>query len=190
MGAAVHRLNVVERRQFRKNQLQQSRTIEIVETRAGMRCHKDFVQLVLNALATDDFQSLGIATQCLESLIFDVKPQLCGEAHAAQHTQGVVAEGDIRIERRTNDSVFQVVQPVERIDKLAKPPSIQAYCHRVDGEVTTVLVVLQRAIFNDGLTRVVAVTLATGTDEFYFERISGKGQGARGRRYVLCVSVF
>ena len=57
-----------------------------------------------------------------------------GEAGRAQHAQRVVAEGDLRVERRAQPSGRQVAQPVEGIDQLhVRKPQRQ----RVDREVAS-----------------------------------------------------
>ena len=54
------------------------------------------------------------------------------EAGGAQHAQRVVAEGDLRVERRAQPSGRQVAQPVEGVDQLHVG---QAQRQGVDGEV-------------------------------------------------------
>ena len=169
MGTSRHRLHIVERGQFGQDDLQQSRTIEVVETRARMRRKDDFVEFVLNALATDDFQAVGIATEGLESLVLDEKAELRGEANAAQHSQWVVAEGDVGIERCADNAVLEVVEAVERIDQFAETPFVQANRHRIDGEIATILVVFECTVFDNRFSRVTLVTFAASTHEFHFK---------------------
>ena len=101
-----------------------------------------------------------------------LEAQLAGKADATHHTQGVVGKSDVGVERRGNKTVFHVQQPIETVDEFTEAIAIEADGQCIDGEVTTVEIVLQRAVLHDGLTRVVAVTFATGTDEFDFEDIT------------------
>ena len=72
-----------------------------------------------------------------------------------------------RVKGRADDAVFEIREPVERIDKLAKAVGIEADSQRVDGEVAPVLVVLQRAVLDMWLTAVVAVAFLAGTNKLH-----------------------
>ena len=165
---AVARLHDVEGGKLGEDYLEQSAAVEVHPSLAGMRGHHHLVQLFGDAFATDYLDALSVARERLESLLFDKEVELCGKADATEHAQRVVAEGDIRVEGCANDTILQVVESVERIDQLAKAVVVQTDGHGVDGEVATVLVVGQGAVFYDWFTRVVAVALATSTDKFKF----------------------
>ena len=165
MGATVRGVYIVECDELGQDELQQSGPVEIVEACAGMSGHDDFVELVADALATDNFQSVGITAQCVFGLFLDEESELCGKAHAAHHAQGVVAESDVGVERRADNAVFKVGQTIERVYEFAEAVVVQTDGHRVDGEVTPVLVVFQRSVFHDGFARVAAVALAPRTDK-------------------------
>ena len=130
--------------------------------------HDDLVQLDHDALATHYLDALGHALQPFEGLVLNLEVQLGGEAYAAHHAQGVVAEGDVGVKGRGDDAVLKVGKAVKRVDQLAEAVMVQADGHRVDGEVAPVLVVLQRAVLHDGLARVMAVALTAGADELHF----------------------
>ena len=130
--------------------------------------HDNLVELHLDALTADNLDAVGHALQCLEGLVLYLEVQLRGKADAAHHAQGVVAEGDVWLKGCGYDAILQVGQAVEGVYQFAKAVFVQADGHCVDGEVATVLIVLQGTVLDNGLARIVAVALAAGTDEFYF----------------------
>ena len=142
MCTALACLHIVEHGELRKNQREQTRTVQVYESTAGLVGKDDLVEFLLDTLSADDFQPFSVARQCVEGLVFDVELQLCGESHTAHHAQRVVGEGNIRVEGRADNAVLQVSESVERIDKLTKTVSVEADGQRVDGEVAPVLVVL------------------------------------------------
>lgn len=95
---------------------------------------------------------LYITYQCFECFFVDVEIQLCGKSDAAHHAQRIVAERDVGVEWGTDDSVFHVLQAVKRVDEFSEPFVVKTDCHCVDGEVASVLVVLERTVFNDRFT--------------------------------------
>ena len=117
-----------------------------------MLCHHYFVHLHANTFRTDNLDTVSHALQGLKGLILNLEVQLRGKADAAQHAQGVVRESDLRVQRRSDDAVLQVCQSIERIDQFAKPRLVQADSHRINGKVTTILVVLQCSVIHNGLT--------------------------------------
>ena len=130
-----------------------------------MRCEHDFVELDGDALATDDADAVGHALQALEGFVLNLEIQLGGKADAAHHAQGVVGECHLGVEGRGDDAVLEVGNAVEGVDELSEAAAVQADSHRIDGEVATVLVVLERAVLDDGFARVVAVALLPRTYE-------------------------
>ena len=171
MGTAVARLNDVERGKFGDDELEQSAALQIHESAAGLRCHHDFIQFICDALAADDFDAFRIALQSLESIIIDEEFELGGKSHAAHHAQRVVAEGDVRVERGTDNAVFHVCQTVERVYEFAKTVGIETYRQGINREITTVLVIFQRAIFHDRFARIVAITFFAGTHKLHFQSL-------------------
>ena len=167
VGTSVACLHEVELTEFGQDDLEQPTAIEVVQAFARCGGHHDFVQLVGDALPTDDVQPFGIPFECVERLFFNHEVQLGSEAYAAEHAQRVVGESDIRVERCAYDAVLQVVETSERIDEFAEALFVQANRHRVDGEIASVLVILQRTVFHDGFARSTVITLPTRTHKFY-----------------------
>lgn len=135
-----------------------------------MRRKHYLVQLFSNALATDDFQSVGIAGKCFTGLILYLEVELCGKAHTTHHAKGIVAERDVGVERSGNNAILQVGHAIERVYQLSETLLVQAYCHSIDGKVATVLVVLQRSVLHMGFATVMAIALLAGSHKLHFER--------------------
>ena len=167
MRLAVSFLHHVERHKLWQNQLQQSAALQVHKSAAGMFRQHYLVQLVLYPLAADNLYPLGIALKGIEGLRLNVKVQLRGKPHTAHHAQRVVAEGYIGVERCAYYTVLQVVKSVKGIHQLAKPCGVKAYRHCIDGEVAAVLVVLQRAVLNNRLTRVALIALLACSHKFH-----------------------
>ena len=105
----------------------------------------------------------------VERLGVDEETELRGEADGAHHTQGVVAEGDIRIERCSYCQLLHVVESAKRVYQFAVSRLVQAEGKGVDGEVAPVLVVLEGSVLDDWLAAVVAVRLFPGANKFQLE---------------------
>ena len=142
MFPSVARFHDVEIGQFGQDERQQTATMQVHPPLAGVRRHHHFVQFIGDALATDDFNALGIALQGIEGFFLDEEIQLGGKTDASKHAQGIVAERDVGVERGANDAVLQVVESVKGVYQFAKAPLVETNGHRVDGEVAAVLVVL------------------------------------------------
>ena len=91
-----------------------------------------------------------------------------GKPYAAHHAQRVVAERDVRIKRSTDGTFLQVIQTVERVYQFSEACLVQADCHGIDGEVSAVLVIFQRAVFHYRLAAVVAIRLLACTHKLHF----------------------
>ena len=167
MRPSVLLIHDVEGREFGQNDLEQARALQILETDTGVRGHHDLVQFVLDALAADNLDTIRHPLQRLESLILYLEVQLGGKADAAHHPQGIVAESYAWLQRRSDDAVLEVSQPIKRINEFAESAMVQADSHRIDREVATVLIVLQRAVLHDGLSGVVTITLLAGSNELH-----------------------
>ena len=124
-----------------------------------MRRHDNLVQLVLDTLAAHYFYTVGHALQRLKRLWLYLKVQLRCKTDASHHAQWVVAKGDARLQGRGYDAILQISQSVKRINQFTKTCFVQTDGHRVDGEVATILIVLQRTILYDRFARVVTVAL-------------------------------
>ena len=97
-----------------------------------------------------------------------MKGELCGKSHAAHHAQRVVRKGDVGIKGGADDAVFYIVKSIEGINEFAKSICIQANRYGVDGEITAVLVVLQCAVFYNGLSAVTIITFTACANKFNF----------------------
>ena len=181
MGTAILLVDDVEGGKFGEDDLQEAATLQVFETDTRMWRHDDLIEFVLDALATDDLDSLCHPFQGHESLVLDLEVELGGESDAAHHAQGIVGEGNIGFQGCGDDTILEVSQAVEGIDEFAKSVFIQADSHCIDGKVTTVLVVLESPVFNDGFTRVVAVALLTGSYELHFEELRSQETGVWSR---------
>ena len=93
---------------------------------------------------------------------------MCGKPDTTHHAERIVTESDVRVQRCTDSSLFQIVQPVKRIYQFTETCFVQAHCHGIDREIAPVLVILQGAVLYYRLAAVMAVRLFTGTDKFHF----------------------
>ena len=141
-------------------QLQQSYT--------GMCGQENLVQFFSNAFSADNLQSLSIAAKGIFCLLLNIKAQLRGETHTTKHTQRIIREGDIRIQRCTNQSIFQVVYTIKRVHQFTETIVIQADGQGIDGEIAAALIIFQSTIFHHRLARVVAIAFLTCTYELHF----------------------
>ena len=139
--------------------------MQVFETNTGMRREHDFVELDGNTLATDDFDTVRHTLKTSKCRLFNLEIELSGETDATHHTQRVVGKRYLRVEGRGNDAVLKVGNAVEGVDKLTKAGSVQADGHRVDSEITAVLVVFERAVLDNGFARVMAIALLAGSDK-------------------------
>ena len=64
--------------------------------------------------------------------------------------------------RSGNNAIFHIVDTIKRIYEFSKAVFVQADSHRIDGEVTAVLVILQRSIFHNRLSGIALIALLTG----------------------------
>ena len=71
-------------------------------------------------------ESFLVALKCVKSLVLDEEVELGGKPDTAHHPQWVVAEGDVWVEWGSDDTVLQVIQSVEGVNKFAKSLAIQA----------------------------------------------------------------
>ena len=121
----------------------------------------------MDALRRDDAQSFGVATDGSQAPFLNAEPQLGRKPNGAEHAQWVVAVCHVGIQGGANPFPVQVVDPAERVHQLAKRVGVQADGHGVDGEVPTVLVVFQRAIFDDGFSAASRVAFFPRPHEFH-----------------------
>ena len=112
--------------------------MQVDKATARLSGHHDLVELLGDALTTDDLDTVGIALQSLEGLVVDIEFQLGRKADAAKHTQRIIRERDVGIERRADDAVLKIVEAIKRIDELAEAVFVEAHGKGVDGEVAPV----------------------------------------------------
>ena len=165
---AVARLDAVQGGQFGQDEGQQAAAVEVDKAARRRVGSHYFIKLVDDAFTADDADALAVTPERLESLVVYLELQLRGKAHGPHHAEGVVAERDVGVERRTDEAVAQVPHALERVDQLAATGRVQANGHGVDGEIATVLVVLEGAVLHHRLARVVAVAFLARTDELDF----------------------
>ncbi len=165
MGAySVDPLEVTE---FGEDDGHEAGFLQQFETEGGGRGEDDFVEFGGDALGGDDMDAFGVAGDGVEGFGEDTELQLSGESDGAHHAEGVVAESDVGVEGCADETLVEVVDAAEGVEQLAESVAVEGYGHCVDGEVAAVLVVLQGAVFHDGLAAVAAVALAAGADKFY-----------------------
>ncbi len=104
--------------------------------------------------------------------------QLCGETDGAHHPQGVVAEGDVGVERSADYSLAQVGHAVVAVDERAETRGIHAHGHGVDGEVAAGEIVVEGAVLHNGVTAFAVIALAARSHEFQFQRAAVQLGGA------------
>ena len=166
VGTTIAGFNYIERHQLGDNQLKQPTTVKIYEAFAWRLGQHYLVKFVVNTLSTDDFYTLGITLQGFKRLVFYKEIQLCCKANTTHHAQRIIGKCYIWVERCTDNTVFHVVNAIERINKLAETLLVQAYCQSIDGEVTAVLIVFKCTVFNMRFARIVAVTFLSCPHEF------------------------
>ena len=165
-------LHYVEVGEFRQYDMQQSAAVHLHQSfRRCLRAH-DFVHLFLNPLSRDYSDAFFVSFESVESLVVDKEVELCGEPYASHHSERVVRESDVRVERRPHDAVFEVVDAVEWVNKLAEAFFVQTDSHCVDGEIASVLVVFECSVFYNGLSRVVAVAFFSCPYKLYLPSVA------------------
>ena len=165
MRATATCLHLVKFTKFGHDKLQKPCILEIIESTTGMRRKHNLVHLVGYALTADNLQSVGIARECLVGFVLYLKVELSGEAHTTHHAQRIIAEGNIWIKWCCHNSVFQVIDSIKGINQFTKALAVETHSQRIDGKVTTVLIVLECSILHNGLARIVIITLFTCTDK-------------------------
>ena len=166
--SAIAFLYDVEGRELGQNDVEQAATMQIDKAFGGMRGEHNLVEFVDDAFARNYADALFVASEGFEGFRFNLEVELRGKADASHHPKRIVAEGDVGVERRGNDAVFQVAKAVEWVHQFSKTCLIEAEGEGVDGEIAPPLVVVERPILDDGFARVVAVTLLSRSYKFEF----------------------
>ncbi len=167
VSLAVSCLHYVERSQFGEDEIEQSAPLQVHKTTARRARHHYLVEFVLDAFAAHNLYPVGVAHQCVERFVLYHEVQLRGKPYAAHHSQRVVREGYVWVERRSYYAVLKVVCTVEGIHEFAEPVFVQTHGHGVDGEVAAVLVVLQSSVLYHRFARVVTVALLACAHELH-----------------------
>ena len=167
VGFAIAGLDAFECSHFGQDDGEQAATAQFDEADTGNGRHHDFIEFVDDALLRDNLNAFGVAPQSILRLFLYLESQLCSEAYAAHHAEGVVAERDVGVEGSGDDAVLEVEQSVEEVDEFAVATLVEADGKRIDGEVAAVEVVVECAVLDDGLAAVALIALAACADEFY-----------------------
>jgi len=167
--ASVPCLHYVHLGKFREDDLQQSAALQIDESLAGDIGHEYLVQFLGDALSADYLYPFRVSLQRIEGLILNPEIETGGETDAAEHTERVVAEGDVRVERRADDAVIEVVYSSEGIHEFSEAALVETDSHGIDGEVTAVLVVFQCAVLHYRIARFAVVAFLSRSHEFHFD---------------------
>ena len=88
---------------------------------------------------------------CGKGFLFDDELQLRSKTDRAHHAKRIVVERFVRIYRGSDEAVPQILHATKRIHEHSVPILIQAPRHCVDREVSALLIVLKRPIFDDRL---------------------------------------
>ena len=168
MTHSVFGLSAFQRQQFRENELQQAGFFQQNKPNRRFGRKDDFVQFVGNTLFGNDFDPIFVAGNGIECSLFEKKPELRCKPDSPHHTKRVVRKCNVGIERSAYNEVFQIFQPVERVNKLTEPILIQAKRQCIDGEVAAVLVVFKCSVFHHRIARIVRVGLLAGAYKLHF----------------------
>ena len=166
--AAIDRFNALERCQFGKYERQQTALFQQYPSARGLVAAHDFHQFLSDTLTGNDIDALRIPSDGLKSLRENVKIQLGGKPHCTHHPQRVVTEGDVRVEWRADDATFQISYAVKWVKQLTITLLVQADGHCVDGEIAAALIIIEGAVFHNGVTALAMIRLTAGTHKFQF----------------------
>ncbi len=97
------------------------------------------MQSAADALARDEADRRGLVVHLLQRRRVRLEVELRDEAQRAHEPQRIL--GEARRRHRPQDALLEILLPAERIDELARREPAR---HRVDGEVATAHVVLDR----------------------------------------------
>ncbi len=126
-------------------------------------------KFVFDALGGDNLYPVGITAYRLECFGIYVELQLRGEAYCTEHSQRVVAERYVGVERCADYTPLYVGEAVETVYHLAEAVAVYLHGKRVDSEVAPCEVFFESAVLHYGISRIAAVGLAAGTHELKLE---------------------
>ena len=168
MRTSVPCFHSLQGSKFRENQRQQTATFQINKTFWGNRRKNNLIQFVRNTFTGDDFNPFLIPAKRFESIIVNVKAQLRSKTDATHHAQRIIAESDIRVKRSADCLFLPILHASERVYQFAETCFIETYSKSIDREITTVLIVFQRTVFNNRFARIPLIRLLTRTYKLYF----------------------
>ena len=87
---------------------------------------------------------------------------------ATHHAQGIIAESNIRVKGSADCLFLHILQTSKRIYQFTKTCFIETYGQSIDREIATILIVFQRAVFNNRFTRIPLIRFFTCTNKLYF----------------------
>ena len=166
---AVHPFEGAE---LRQHILQETGLVHQAERHRRPRAGQHLVELVGYALLREYVQPAGHAPHGVHGFRHDAEDMSGGrelgrETHRAEHPERIVGIGRVRVERRAYHAVGEVPYASERVHQLAEAVLLERERHRIDREVTALLVVLQRAVLDYGLAGLAAVGFAPRPHELY-----------------------
>ena len=168
MRSAVPCFHLIHHYQFRQDEVKQTCILQIIKSTARMLREHNLVHLVTDALGTDNLQALGITGESIIGLIFYLEIELSGKTHTTHHTERVIREGNIWVERSGNNTIFHIINAIERIYKFTESLFIQADSQCIDSEIPAVLIILQSSIFYNRLSGIMVIALLTGSHKLHF----------------------
>src|ERR1700733_14592152 len=130
---------------LRKYDLKQTACIQQIEPDRRLGAEDDLIQFVRHPFLRNDGYAMGVFPNGLEGRLPDGKVQLGGKPYRTHHAQGVVAEGADRVKGGADEPLFEIAYAPEGIDQAAIVIRIKADRHGIDGEITTKLIVFDRA---------------------------------------------
>ena len=114
----------------------------------------------------NDADSVCILTDSVPGVFFNGESQLCGKSNGSHHPQRIIDESLIGRQRSAQDFFGEIFQSIERIDHDTKPIAVQTNGQGIDGQITTLLIILNGAWFNLWLSRIGLIAFTTGPHEF------------------------
>ena len=170
VAAAVHGLDTLERKELRQDERQQAGFVHEPEGHGRTAAQHHLVKLFRYPLLGKDLKPGGHPPHRIHRFRHYSErafrcAQLGGEPHGAQHSERIVTVCGVRIQRSADDTGSEIPYAAERIDQIAEGVGLKRKSHRIDREVTSLLVVLESAVLHYGLAGLAAVGLLAGADE-------------------------
>ncbi len=157
---AVHVLDALELDQFGKHNRQERGPLENLEPDGWTIRTDDLLEFFSDSFLADDTNAVGTPGHRIDRRTMYLEVQLGGKSRGPHHPQRVVTERHRRIERRPDEAPVQVGETVERILQGAVVGLIQRDGHRVDREIASSLIVVERAVLDHRFAGVRPVAFA------------------------------